>query len=74
MQAKTGLSWAVLERCVSSLCIFKFLTKELKKFWKISVASISLETISSFSTSAVFSFDLILLEKAGEIFFQNVFL
>ena len=68
MQVKTGLSWVVLERCVSSLYIFKFLTKELKKFWKIFVASISLEMIPSFSTSAIFSFDLILLEKGGEIF------
>ena len=73
MHAKTGLSWVVLEKCVFSLCIFKFLAIELKKFWKVFANSISLEMISSFSTSVIFSFDLILFEKRGEIFFQKFY-
>ena len=74
MHAKTGLTWVVLERYVSSLCIFKFLTIELKKFWKFSTTSVSLEMISSFSTSVIFSFYLILFEKRGEIFFKKFLL
>ena len=74
MHAKTGLSWVILERCFSSLFIFTFLTIELKKSWKVFVASISIEMILSFSTSAIFSFDLILFEKRGEIFFENILL
>ena len=74
MHAKTGFSGVVLERCVSSLFIFKFLTIELKKFWKVLATSISLEMISSFSTSVIFSFYLILFEKRGEILFQNFLL
>ena len=73
MHAKTGLSWVVVERCVSSLCIFEFLTIELKEFWKVLATFISLEMISSFSTSVIFSFDLILFEKTGEIFFQKFY-
>ena len=73
MHAKTGLSSVFLKRCVLSLCIFKFLTIELKKFWKVFATSISLEMISSFSTSVIFSFDLILFEKRGEIFFQKFY-
>ena len=74
MHAKTELSWVVLERCVSSFCIFKFLTIELKTFWEVFATSISLEMISSFSASVIFSYDLILFEKRGEIFFQNFLL
>ena len=74
LHAETGLSSVVLERCVSSLYIFKFLTIELKKFWKVFATPIPLEMISSFSLSVIFSFDLILFEKWGEIFFQNFLL
>ena len=73
MHVKTGLSWVVLERCVSSLCIFKFLTIELTKYWKVFATFISLEMISSFSTSMVFSFDLILFAKRREILFQHFY-
>ena len=61
----------VLEKYVLSLCVFKFLTIEPKKFWKVFASSISFEEISSISTSVIFSFDLVLFEKRGEIFFQN---
>ena len=71
---KTGLSWEVLERCVLSLCILKFLIIDLKKFWKVFAASISVELISLFLTSVIFSFDLILFEKRAEIFFINILL
>ena len=74
LHAKTGLYWVVLERCVLSLCVFKFLTIELLKVWKVFVTSTSLEMISSFSASVIFFFDLILFEKSGEIFFQNFLL
>ena len=74
MHAKTGLSWVVLERCVSSVCLFKFLTIVIKKFWKVFATSISLEMISSFSISVIHYFDLILFKKRGEIFFQNLLL
>ena len=74
MHAKTGLFWLVLERCVSSLCIFKFLTIELKKFWKFFTISVSLEMISSFSTSVVFSLYLIFYLKKGARFFSNIFI
>ena len=74
MHAKTGLSWVILERRVSSLCIFKFLTIELNKFLKVFAFSIPLEIISSFSTKVIFHFDLILFEKRGEVFFQNFLL
>ena len=74
VHAKTELSRVVLEKCVSSLCIFKFLIIEPQKFGKAFATSISLEMISSFSTSVTFSFDLILFEKRGEIIFQNFLL
>ena len=75
MHAKIGLSFRViLERCVSSLCIFKFLTIELNKFLKVFAFSVPFEIISSFSTKVIFYFDLILFEKRGEVFFQNFLL
>ena len=71
MHAKTGLSWVFLEKCISFLSILKFLTRDLKKFWEVFATSVSLEIISSFSTSVIFSLDLILSEKRSKIFFQN---
>ena len=71
MHAKTGISWVILGNISLYIKFFDNISKEI---WKFPGTSISLERISSFSTSVNISFDSVVLESWGETFFQKLLL